>query len=1374
MTSDRETTFAHLPPTLRALFQRYHDGTRRLKARLGLAAVVVAYGGLVLIATHLDRLLRFAPGGRLLSCVAVHALLALIGVALAARWWWRRHPSAALAYELEQRLEHDGEHLVSAFSLLDDQGDEAVGSPVMKARLERQAEEWARAVPEHPAPRDRRQPLLAACLALLAVVGALLLAIPAYQFGLMLRRFYQPLANLPHASFTRIRINDYPNPVGSGADATLAVTLGGWIPGSAQLELRPGRNGPLPMQRIGREAFLHTLHDLRESLEFRIRAGDAQTDWQPLRVVEQPSVEALTVTIQPPAYSLLESVTLERPDEVRALEGSRLELQFVCRQPLAMASLETVDDDGLETLLPLIFEAGTARWTIDKLDRSLRLRILLRNLEGFDNLDRDPWRLLCVKDRPPEIQFEGGMDVVQMFPTEERAFPVKAEDDLGLLSLGMGFVVNPNPDEPQEPRRLPLETFAPPVRTAGLEAMVSLAALRVEPGDVVEFFVEGADSGGNHGLSQRLLIQVVSFDPGLEEQRRIDFLRLLAATVRALLEAPAAAPGRIALPPEQSARLVEQAAALGVPFPELADCEAAVLLRRIAAEQDMTPFHVHAGDLRESLALIGLAVCGGLAPEARPARLAWLAASWFPAQVQYRFHRNLLRALGAFADEAGRLAGAASPAAGADQRLSQLRQSVESWATLLARFSRESDWEAASFANFEAALTAVNTAAYHLDAGQPQTARALGDALRKIMRRSEALLPELAERLAARRAEAHRHLGGELFAFLAGQGQDAGLDLRRQLAGFWHASLLQDAALAPEERLASAIILDRLAADPPAAAAPPATDGQATTFLAAAARLHRQRRLAAHLANLEANPALGEWNRKYDLEHFQREHQRHLDDRWPLPAAADPLALRQATLPAFRAAWKDWTANVPADQQVLASARAFVHAQRRLQAILEELDQLVAAFVPEDTLARRRELLLAYDGLLRRAETLLDSLRMGLTCDLHEPPPSLEWQIGWGRVLVRLQERLEHLRESSRESVAIWRAFDNRPLDAKERDLLQARLQLVVGAARGIQRLAETLQPALDGGAPIDETFFAAETRALPVAAELERQQREVALLRTALESPEAGRTAAAALLQAHPALQRALLAELLAPQVADQAEQFARLAERLDAAARDRDAAIWTDLQEASERARLAIGEWQTALGTAIEATAAGHAATLAQLAERLAALPRQAEQLAASSALVAFTLADLQPRLRRLASDFARERRGTTLLVAPRTADVELLARLAARAAFLDTASQWERAAARRLLENLCAPAPAAISAAAAFEWHAALALRLAPPMLQASRVRLVGGSGDAARQRRHWLVDEFEESLRLPLPRRHRRPTEQYYERLKGAFREYEHTR
>ena len=75
--------------------------------------------------------------------------------------------------------------------------------------------------------------------------------------------------------------------------------------------------------------FVYALNAVSDSFSYRARAGDDETAWNTVTVVERPKISQVKLRVVPPAYSHLPVVDQETlPRQLRALEGSKLEVSF--------------------------------------------------------------------------------------------------------------------------------------------------------------------------------------------------------------------------------------------------------------------------------------------------------------------------------------------------------------------------------------------------------------------------------------------------------------------------------------------------------------------------------------------------------------------------------------------------------------------------------------------------------------------------------------------------------------------------------------------------------------------------------------------------------------------------------------------------------------------------------------------------------------------------------------------------------------------------------------------------------------------------------------------------------------------------------------
>ncbi len=137
--------------------------------------------------------------------------------------------------------------------------------------------------------------------------------LPDYQFSLMAERFFHPKRNLPKPSFLRLEVRASAPQIGRGGEVIIQAKIHGEMPLSFRWLYR-GASSPqrcwialaadagataappdnaLEMARSQRRLFVWARGDLRDSLRYRVRCGDAETEERVIAVVVQPEISEL-------------------------------------------------------------------------------------------------------------------------------------------------------------------------------------------------------------------------------------------------------------------------------------------------------------------------------------------------------------------------------------------------------------------------------------------------------------------------------------------------------------------------------------------------------------------------------------------------------------------------------------------------------------------------------------------------------------------------------------------------------------------------------------------------------------------------------------------------------------------------------------------------------------------------------------------------------------------------------------------------------------------------------------------------------------------------------------------------------------------------
>jgi hypothetical protein len=260
-----------------------------------------------------------------------------------------------------------------------------------------------------------------------------------------------------------------------------------------------------------------------------------------------------------------------------------------------------------------------------------------------------------------------------------------------------------------------------------------------------------------------------------------------------------------------------------------------------------------------------------------------------------------------------------------------------------------------------------------------------------------------------------------------------------------------------------------------------------------------------------------------------------------------------------------------------------------------------------------------------------------------------------------------------------------------------------------------------------------------------------------------------------HEAIQDRLLAETLAPRSAE----ALRACREVSRASQGLLTAGSTNAAAAAEVRQRAAAVRETLAGMrGLLAELSGEVAERyrAGLDEALGRLDRAAGRGGAAAPGLSVTALESVAALEALERTDAQIQRavaGGLAVVPPPRLEMAARAAFEARRQFDGAINGWQMAALRQAMAYL-ADGDAGRLARAAHHWQAAINLTLSPVVLADPKAILVESRGREIQQRRHWIVEEFQRHLRLPLPRLHRTETKEYYDRLREGFREHEHTR
>lgn len=679
MTHDR----TQLPPELASALAAFARRRAVLRWSRVVMITLIVHAILLLVAVHVDRFVFLADAARVQWLVGVMTATVVSFIAGAVVVVLTRPSATRLCYELESRLAGRAEERLVTLESLRTQGLLATASADAGAatradlleQLRRGAIERFADVRAADLARDAVARRLAITLGVIALLFAALLLPARYEFALMLRRFYRPHAELQRASFVKIDANAAKPVIRRDGEAVIQAVITDdtpaflapvmrWLgasPTSVTAIVSEG-SGPQTqprMLRVRRDLFLLTRPSVRETLTYRVRAGNAESVPRTIRVASPPRVLDVKLVVKPPViYGLPETTVTDLARPQRFLRGTELELAFRTEETVVRHELK---QPGKAAITPEWDEEkrlGTYKW---KLKDAVAWEIDVADEFGFTPETRTVIQIAAIDDQPPTLRLDAPAAESDAVAGSIVSVEGVAEDDFGLAEIVVRCVLNPDPKREPAPKEFPVVLPTKGAMRQAVSARVDLNELGAVPGDSVAISVRGRDIAGGDGVSREAIVRVVPFTRGEEERKRIATLRwvsrLLTKIAESEIKPESDAQAYLPIAPEVYEDAVKQAAKAGIAVPP--EGTIPQMLALLDGEHYLTAESAHKDDVRltrSSLAWITSTL--GDAPRSKrvASELRPLVNDRMLPMLRHRQLANLFWRVRDMGEEAGRIA----------------------------------------------------------------------------------------------------------------------------------------------------------------------------------------------------------------------------------------------------------------------------------------------------------------------------------------------------------------------------------------------------------------------------------------------------------------------------------------------------------------------------------------------------------------------------------------------------------------------------------------------------------------------------------------------------------------------------------------------
>lgn len=512
----------------RFLDERIDRAKRRIKsadAGAAIVGVVVAWVSYILVLVMIDQV---APLPALARTLLLAFMILATGVVLVARVVAPLFLRVNALFAAKTIESADPRMKNSVLSWVDlSQSGRPLPEPIAKAIGGRAATDLSRVRIE-----DAIQPrhVLTSLYVLAAVVVSFCVFsfFTTKNFGATLERVLFPLAGTAPPTSTHVRILFEPSTTNGASPAPIPV--GGSLAVKARVERgKPEKvvayiqaaesdyEEPQDFTRVDptSQDFVLSLHQRQKSFSIRVVADDFHSETYVATVTPAPAIVDWNIQYEPPAYTGQAPYAAPGPN-VDGLEGSRVRVEAVANGAIEPGSgrLDVrMGGEEASFVMPVVDGSSDRIAGVFVLKADGAYSVQFRDGDGRAPDFRPNNHIRVRKDVPPTIEISAPAEKeIDLPPDATVLLRGRASDDFGLRKVDLAV------RDGRSGELLHSKVFENPGGRLGttkdFETTLDLAKLKVEPGDVLEYWVEAEDvklpiANVSSTRSDRRLIRIV-------------------------------------------------------------------------------------------------------------------------------------------------------------------------------------------------------------------------------------------------------------------------------------------------------------------------------------------------------------------------------------------------------------------------------------------------------------------------------------------------------------------------------------------------------------------------------------------------------------------------------------------------------------------------------------------------------------------------------------------------------------------------------------------------------------------------------------------------------------------------------------------------
>lgn len=173
---------------------------------------------------------------------------------------------------------------------------------------------------------------------------------------------------------------------------------------------------------------------VKSSFEYFASAEGIESDLYKISVINRPVITNFEAEIIPPAYSKLPSIIQKDNGSITALAGSKVKIKINSSRELSDAAIEF--GGSTKKSMSINYESASAEFSIHS---ESDYRILIKDLQGFSNVNLITYSIKILADEPPSIEMISPDQNVKLGTDGKISLVTKIADDYGFGALNLNY-----------------------------------------------------------------------------------------------------------------------------------------------------------------------------------------------------------------------------------------------------------------------------------------------------------------------------------------------------------------------------------------------------------------------------------------------------------------------------------------------------------------------------------------------------------------------------------------------------------------------------------------------------------------------------------------------------------------------------------------------------------------------------------------------------------------------------------------------------------------------------------------------------------------------------------------------------------------------